>query len=400
VNETINFYRKGNSEIKIVSLDATKAFDKLWRAGLFYKLYNKIDLWIWRSLVSYYEKSGIIVKIGKEKSKVVKTTQGVKQGGVLSAYLFNFFINELIEECLKLGIGAKIGNHNVSIVAYCDDILLISPTVCHMNRLVDACYHFSVNWKMEFNPTKSLLTCFGNKTNNFNVSMNGQKIPYGKNFIYLGLPIGDKNFINEYIEKKFKKLEKSFYSLYSLGCRPFGLNPMTIAFIYKQYCQSIFRYGLEFVHLTKTKIEGFNVRQNILIKRSIGLSKYLRTTPLFNCLKIESIQEIYQKHKIFLYKQIKANRLTSQIFDVLKDKYDKKIVEIDSESIFKQMNIIKSDVNVDCYLDPKKTIVLIKESSKCSNLGLLDSVKFIIENMGTNNKFCDETRLLASLLRY
>ena len=42
VNETINYYRHGKSAIYIASLDATKAFDKLWRGGLFYKFIPKI----------------------------------------------------------------------------------------------------------------------------------------------------------------------------------------------------------------------------------------------------------------------------------------------------------------------------------------------------------------------
>ncbi|CAF1080507.1 unnamed protein product, partial [Brachionus calyciflorus] len=35
VNETINYFRNGKSELKLISLDATKAFDKLWRQGIF-----------------------------------------------------------------------------------------------------------------------------------------------------------------------------------------------------------------------------------------------------------------------------------------------------------------------------------------------------------------------------
>lgn len=136
VKETINYYKHGSSEIKLVSLDATKAFDKLWRAGLFFKLYDKIEKWIWRSIVAYYEKSQIIVKYKDKMSDVYKTTEGVKQGGIMSAYLFNVFINDLIEECLKMGIGAKIGAVNVSIIAYCDDIILMSPSSDHINKLL------------------------------------------------------------------------------------------------------------------------------------------------------------------------------------------------------------------------------------------------------------------------
>jgi hypothetical protein len=118
-----------------------------------------------------------------------------------------------------------------------------------------------------------------------------------------------------------------------------------IGFIYKQYCQSIFRYGLEFIHLTKTKLEDYNVRQNILVKRSIGLSKYVRTTRLLHCLKIESIQDLYRKHKIFLLNQIKMNKLTSTLFCTLKEMYDKKTITKDQNSIFKQIEELNKETN-------------------------------------------------------
>lgn len=79
-----------------VSLDSTKAFDKLWRSGLFYKLINKIDPTLWRAIYSYYKESKIIVKINNKTSKVYRTTEDCKQGGISSPHLFNFFI------CLNL----------------------------------------------------------------------------------------------------------------------------------------------------------------------------------------------------------------------------------------------------------------------------------------------------------
>ncbi|RMZ99149.1 RNA-directed DNA polymerase from mobile element jockey, partial [Brachionus plicatilis] len=38
VNEVANYYKKNGSKLHVLSLDATKAFDKMWRDGLFYKL--------------------------------------------------------------------------------------------------------------------------------------------------------------------------------------------------------------------------------------------------------------------------------------------------------------------------------------------------------------------------
>ena len=59
------------------------------------------------------------------------------------------------------------------------------------------------------------------------------------------MPIGDKKFVENHFLNKFRKVEKSFYSLNSVGCKPNGINYFLIAKLYKKFCQSIFFYGLE-----------------------------------------------------------------------------------------------------------------------------------------------------------
>ena len=69
----------------------------------------------------YYKNSKIKVKLNGKVSKSVSTYEGVKQGGILSPYLFNFFINNLITSCIEKNIGSKIDKIVVPIIAYCDD---------------------------------------------------------------------------------------------------------------------------------------------------------------------------------------------------------------------------------------------------------------------------------------
>ena len=315
VNETINYYRHGKSAIHIASLDATKAFDKLWRGGLFYKLIPKIDAKLWRSIIAYYNQSKIIVKINNNRSNIYNTSQGCKQGGILSPYLFNFFVNDLLEEVIKLNIGCKLDNKNVSIIAYYDDILVMSPTAFHLNMILNHCHLYATFWKMEFNQKKSAYLSFEpfKKTKINAIKMNNSEIPKVDNIIYLGLPIGDDKFKEDFIKNNFKKCERAFYSLYGLGCKPYALNPKMIACLFKQFCQSIFKFGLENLFLSKQTLTNLNIRQNILIKRAIGISKYCKTKPLFQCLRVESVFQIYSKHKLFFYKQIKKNDLSKSM---------------------------------------------------------------------------------------
>ena len=254
VTETIRKFEKDKTKLNVISLDAKKAFDKLWRCGLFYKLKQKCDPFVWRVLLLYYKGSKIKVKMKGKTSECYKTREGCKQGGILSPYLFNFFMNDLLIECLNSGYGAYLYGVNVSVIAYCDDLVLIAGPAYHMKRLLEICSSYAINWKIEFNPSKSEWISFNEENNSMDeFEISGEKIPKKTEFTYLGLPIGNDATIGEYVEKKFRKVEKAFYSLYSIGCKPNGLHPYTIGFFYKKFCQSIFRYGLESIFLNETK---------------------------------------------------------------------------------------------------------------------------------------------------
>ena len=97
MKETILNYVEKKQGCKIASLDAEKAFDKVWRDGLFFKLVNKLDLTHWVILKKYYDQSkGAITLSDLTLSELIEINCGVKQGGILSPYLFNIFINDHI----------------------------------------------------------------------------------------------------------------------------------------------------------------------------------------------------------------------------------------------------------------------------------------------------------------
>jgi hypothetical protein len=95
--ETIIKYIEEKKHIFAVSLDAVKAFDKVWREALFYKLKKlKININLIILLRIYYDKLASKIKLGSFLSVLFKLLRGLKQGGVLSGALFNTFIDDLI----------------------------------------------------------------------------------------------------------------------------------------------------------------------------------------------------------------------------------------------------------------------------------------------------------------
>ena len=111
-------------------------------------------IYFFRALVNYYSVSQIIVKYDGQQSDTLKTTDGCKQGGILSRYLFNFYMDELVNRCISLNIGCKIGNQNTSIIAYCDDVFLMATTKIEMNLLLTQVENYAMEWKLKFNVNK------------------------------------------------------------------------------------------------------------------------------------------------------------------------------------------------------------------------------------------------------
>jgi hypothetical protein len=105
IRETIIKYMENNSTCYLISLDAEKAFDKLWRPGLFYKLIKRLSNQDWLVLKEYYDKSNACVENIGKITGLFMVVNGVKQGGVLSPFLFDIYIDELIETCICLNLG-------------------------------------------------------------------------------------------------------------------------------------------------------------------------------------------------------------------------------------------------------------------------------------------------------
>ncbi len=74
-----------------------------------------------------------------------------------------FFINDLIEECHRAGVGATNIDLIVAILVFGDDFCLLSLNESELQSLLDICDNFSKKWAFELNPTKSKFIVLGNK---------------------------------------------------------------------------------------------------------------------------------------------------------------------------------------------------------------------------------------------
>ena len=167
--EVISYYKQNNSPVFACLLDCSKAFDKIQYDTLFNKLLSRgISPVIVRILFHVYQNSSSQVKWNNGVSNVFNVSNGVRQGAILSPILFNIYMDELIEKLCEEGNGCWVGSQFYGVLVYADDILLLSPSLTGLQRMLDTCSSFGKSTGLTFNPKKSV--CI-----NFHVSMSCPK---------------------------------------------------------------------------------------------------------------------------------------------------------------------------------------------------------------------------------
>ena len=103
------YYVSYGSTINLCSIDLSKAFDKMNHHGLFLKLMQRqVPINLLKLLENWFSIGVTCVKWDNTFSNFVKLLCGVRQGGVLSPYLFAIFIDSVVEKVSASGLGCHI----------------------------------------------------------------------------------------------------------------------------------------------------------------------------------------------------------------------------------------------------------------------------------------------------
>jgi Reverse transcriptase (RNA-dependent DNA polymerase) len=106
VRFVVNQYVYNGSAVNLCALDVSKAFDKMNHCGVFIKLMNRgLPDYILSVLEDCFSKCFTCVKRSTVHSDMLKLNCGVRQGSVLSPYLFFVYIDDIIETVAKQQIG-------------------------------------------------------------------------------------------------------------------------------------------------------------------------------------------------------------------------------------------------------------------------------------------------------
>ena len=134
----MNLYRAHSSPVFICFLDSSKAFDKINHWALFAKLIARnVPLFVVRLLLYWYRNQTLSVLWDGVRSDSFKTSNGVKQGGVLSPLLVNIYIMDDLSILLnQSGIGCHVNDSIINHIMYADDMCLLAPCSADIDQLL------------------------------------------------------------------------------------------------------------------------------------------------------------------------------------------------------------------------------------------------------------------------
>jgi hypothetical protein len=228
---------EAGKEVRTVFLDISKAFDRVWHAGLLKKLEalglrNPLLQWF----ESYLENRLQRVVIEGQMSDWERVSSGVPQGSVLGPLLFLIYINDItddLETCPFI---------------FADDMLLLEvvdnpiSSAEVLNHDLNKISEWSDKWLVMMNPSKTRSMTFSIKKDKLNhpiLSMSGCPIEEVVTHTHLGLNLQNNMSWKSNI---FSVYEKAFKRLNMLKLLKFKINRSTLACLYKSLIRPIMEY--------------------------------------------------------------------------------------------------------------------------------------------------------------
>ena len=161
LKETINIYRRHSSPVFVCFLDASKAFDKINHWILFDKLIKlNMPLIVVRLLAFWFMNQRLSVQWHDEISEPFRTSNGVKQGGILSPLFFNIYMDDLSKNLNNAGVGCYVNNNTVNHIMYADDMCLLAPSAKALQILIDECTRYAIYSMILCIILRSLYVCW------------------------------------------------------------------------------------------------------------------------------------------------------------------------------------------------------------------------------------------------
>ena len=276
VQQAVKYFTSRGSTVFITAVDASKAFDRLDHNILLGKLSSRnLPTCFIRVISCWYSKLYSSVRWNSVFSAEFKVLSGVRQGGILSTVLFNLYVDDLINELKYNGDGCHVGKCFIGCIMYADDLLLLSPSIIGLQRMIDICSLYGVSHNIMFNKSKSFSVAIGRvKNRNIpfpSICMDNQPIEWVEQIKYLGVTFDASCTLNVNVVSIKRKFYASLNSL--LGRCSSVAEPVKV-YLVKAYCLPLITYCIGAFELNSSAIKDLAVCWNDAFRKIFRFNRW------------------------------------------------------------------------------------------------------------------------------
>ena len=216
---TDNYLNKGK-KLYLCFVDFAKAYNYVWRKGLFCKLIGYgFSVKLLKLLKSMYSNITTEVRLSNGITDLLQSKIGVRQGCNLSPVLFNLSINDIVDSAGNgkntLYLPGKLNSISINCLLYADDLVFISESATGLQRCLNDLNSFCNKWHMKINLTKTkcMVIIRNGHGEKVNFKFNGEDVTQTNSYCYLGTMISSCGSFSLAMRTQYKKKIKAMFAL-------------------------------------------------------------------------------------------------------------------------------------------------------------------------------------------
>ena len=256
-------------------VDLKKAYDSVWREGLFARMNEDGVPKKLLSLVRrWYKNVTVRIRVNDVESEWFESKVGVWQGDTLSPLLFNIFINGIVDKVKESGVGVKVGEDIVSVLLFADDMVLTANNEEDLGLLVAKVKDFCDRWHLEVNVGKTKVMV---------VSKEGRevaKVLYGQSelecipkFSYLGMVFSSDGKWKAEVDKRVQAGRAALCSVSKHVIWNRNISEPVKKVVFDVMVKSKLMYGSEVWWVSKAEAAKLETVQNDFLRWVCGFTR-------------------------------------------------------------------------------------------------------------------------------
>ena len=315
ISEAQNEAKENSTPLKLVTLDACKAFDVVWQDSLLRKIFNiGIGGSLWTCIMNLYEGAQTKVKWSGHVSPPFEIRQGVRQGGILSTLHYKLFNNDLLVLLQKLRIGVSIGHIDCCAPTCADDVALLAATIILLQILASVVFYYICREHYTINALKSaeVVLIGASTTDEGTVMLGDDGIDQSPSEVHLGVDRNAKEQVD--IAARVQTGRRTMYAM--MGADAFGSSgvaPPLVAHPWKIYALPRMIYGLEVFSLSTDDIMQLEQLQRKVIRQIQSFPINTAFTAVYGLLGIRPIEQELDIRKLVLLGNVFLNKDSLEI---------------------------------------------------------------------------------------